>query len=192
MKGLTFKKSVFIFICTGKGPQVDERPKRIFCNMTVLFGKTTTPATFFLTRIENFFYVLFPYQSSMIKNSQARELRRERERKWKEWNNGNTVQVCKFKPLEERFCCITNILKDWSVFLDCENSQYSTIILLLSKSDTSPTTKQVAIGLWHHNWNNARRGFGRYHLTFSHYTFQDVSFVFLFPWIPKGFFLIKE
>ena len=48
--------------------------------MTVLFGKTTTPATFFLTRIENFFYVLFPYQSSMIKNSQARELRGEREK----------------------------------------------------------------------------------------------------------------
>ena len=77
----TFKKSVIIFLCTGKGPQVNERPKWIFCNMTILFGKTTSPASFFLTRIENFFYVLFPYPSSKIKNSQARELRGEREKK---------------------------------------------------------------------------------------------------------------
>lgn len=63
--------------------------------MTVLFGKTTTPATFFLTRIENFFYVLFPYQSSMIKNSQARELRGEREKAegMKQWQHCISVQV---------------------------------------------------------------------------------------------------
>ena len=81
MKGLKFKKSVFIFLCTGKGPQVEKRPKWIFCNTTILFGKTTTPASFFLTRIENFFYILFPYQSSMIKNNQARELREKESRR---------------------------------------------------------------------------------------------------------------
>lgn len=188
MNGLTFKKSVFIFLCTGKGTQVEKRQSES-CNTTILFGKTTPPASFFLTRIENFFYILFPYQSSMIKNNQARELREKESRR-------NETMATLYKSTNLNLWKKDSIALQISwkidlVFFDCENSQYSTIILLLSKSDTSPTTKQVAIGLWHHNWNNTRRDFGRHHLTFSHYTFQDVSFLFLFPWIPKDFFLIK-
>lgn len=102
--------------------------------------------------------------------------------------------LCKCTSLNlwrKAFRCITNTLKDWSNVFDCKNSQYSIIVSLLSESDTSLATKQVVIGLWHRNWNNAWRDFGRHHLTFSHYTFQDVSFIFLFPWIPKYFFLIR-
>lgn len=94
--------------------------------------------------------------------------------------------LCKCTSLNlwrKAFRCITNTLKERSNIFYCKNSQYSIIVSLLSESDTSLATKQVVIGLWHHNWNNAWRDFGRHHLTFSHYTFQDVSFIFLFPWI---------
>lgn len=89
------------------------------------------------------------------------------------------------------FCCITNTLKNWSNFFLMWKFSVFYYNLPLSKSDTSLTTKQVVIGLWHYSWNNSRSDFGRFQLTFSHYTFQDVSFIFLFPWIQKHFFLTK-
>ena len=146
-------------------------------------------------------YVLFPCQSSVISpellrhlNSKARELKKRGRKKKKERKKETMAALCKCTSLNcsrKAFCCLANSLKDWSNFFWLWKFSVFYYNLLLSKSDTSLTTKQVVIGLWHHNWNNSRSDFGRHHLTFSHYTFQDVSFIFLFPWIQKDFFLIK-